>query len=716
MKTYYKSYYGIPAALRHRKKVEELVIFLEDVKDDPSQLEQIAKFENLKSISFLDGKWLTALPNVLLELKHLKYLRIRQTGITDLSPILGQLSLLEDLVIEHMPLTHLPAELDKLTELECIDISDTPITVLPNSIGQLKKLERLYLRKTPLTHLPDSIVGCEKLRILSIRQTPIKQLPDAIGQLQNLEQILLDKSAIKQLPDSMTQLQQLTSISFRNSNLTTFPAMLSQCKALKTLQLRSNKITTIPEGLLGFYALEDLDLVDNPIAHFPSVLLEWWSQIGSDPKKMFYINPSLYANCTITKLFKSKYFAPLDRVDKQYYFDLYCNHLLAIEKIPTLALQSALNAKISLVADHALTFLTQNTLPILTPNSEIVLLGKTKQPKKELVTKLEACGLKTSTKLSPNTTHIMVSSRSNKGLDKLPNTVTWNWITEAQLMQYIDQVNPAYLVEAAQETEQDASTHGMIEQVQTLIMTLEEENMALGIELITGGGLPVELLTEVFIVFKLSANPTTRKKAKILLEKRATPALLQVFRNRSVLRKKKGYYPRAEHEKMCYQLLEYTADTPIDLGKLAYAVYMQSSLALTLALDYTTRDYQRKVIAQKLDKDTYFAFNHYDKLTYFPALITEFPQTTHIVLYGNHQFRRQPAGQPQGFTIPSSIQRLKALEELHIYYVLVDEIDIDALTKLPKLKSLRLQVDSQAVANAIVKALPNCTVDIRVVS
>ena len=69
-----------------------------------------------------------------------------------------------------------------------------------------------------------------------------------------------------------------------------------------------------------------------------------------------------------------------------------------------------------------------------------------------------------------------------------------------------------------------------IDKVTSLIMSLEPHNMGVGLCIIEGVGLPQKLITEAFIVYKMSEDAEIRKKAYQLLKAKASPELLQVIK------------------------------------------------------------------------------------------------------------------------------------------------------------------------------------------
>jgi len=229
-----------------------------------------------------------------------------------------------------------------------------------------------------------------------------------------------------------------------DNNIEEFPIEICDCPLLERLSIKGNKLKELPEELAKLRKLERLDLMDNRFQSLPYVLLDWGNTFALNHRWGFSIETTFFNNTKIFDLLNKKAFKVLSRADKINYFKLFANVEIQISNLSQMTVRKAMNAKVTAVADNALEYLTKNSAQTIQAGSEILILGKTAGEKNALISQIETCGLQHTTKLKDSTTHVLVSSRSNKKLDKLPEAMHWNWITEVQLIHYMDKVQPSF--------------------------------------------------------------------------------------------------------------------------------------------------------------------------------------------------------------------------------------------------------------------------------
>lgn len=720
-----KTSYDIEEALNNPKSVTSLVVFLHKI--DLALLDRLEDFVNLENLNLLDGKNLTTVPPSAFKLKKLTRFRLRDTGITQLPEAIENFNNLDTLIIEDCPIEKLPDNLGKLIELTTIELKQVPIRNLPDSIGNLQKLEHLQIHHSSLETLPESIGQLKALKHFELSSKEFKTLPDAIGNLEkitffeledsqittlpasfnrlkNLEWLILNNNQLNTLPE-LTNLKKLRNLKLENNAFEIFPEAISSCVAMYNIDLEGNKIQNLPESLSNLKELKSINLRNNQFEYLPEVLLDWTHTFALDAKSLFSIEPKayeeFYEKSNIFNLVQLSGFQNLSRVDKIIHFKLYIDDPNQIALLNHKDIRAALNSKVSLVADNALKYLTQTAGDSLNANSRILILGKTSKDKETLQEQLTSCGLYICKNIQDNPSHILVSSKGNKNLEKLPEIVHWQWITEAQVNQYIDLVQPTFLIEKSSE---DA-----VQQVQNLVMTLDEENWALAMELITGGGLPPELTTEVFIIYKLSQDDSLRKRAKELLLQKAATELKQVVQKQTNIRYNKSYYRDEDYKDLREKLLHYTQKTNIDLGKLAYATAMKCRFCHVFALENAPKELKIRILEQMISSGKDFYQGYHESLKEFPIELTDFPQlkTIHIHAYSG-TWEDNGWKDNTSFKIPEEIAKLTALEELSISPITLFELPINALSQLKNLKKIYLKLSSKVDITALQKALPNC--------
>ncbi|MCP4442797.1 MAG: hypothetical protein GY810_28160 [Aureispira sp.] len=458
----------------------------ETSKEDLGQLE---KFKRLTLLTLSDGKDLTELPPAVLKLSKLETLRIRGLGIKKLPDNLACLANLRELTIEDCPDISINKSISKLTKLSELKIINSNLSAFQEGITKLDNLTKLELQNNRLSELPDSIKNLKKVERINLSGNNLNSLPDGLCDLNALMSLNLSRNKLHSLPAKIKNLSNLLSIYLDNNSFKEFPMALCSLTGLCDLFLRSNKLKALPIELSKLNNLYNFYIEKNKFTAFPPVLFNWYSF-----SKAFILSfdKKLSNNKDILSFLQKKSFRALSSIEQQLCFDLFCYKKTVLKKMKLEHFYYGLNSRVPKVSENALEYLTAQQAPVFKKGDEVLILGKTSRKKSELSKQLKNCGLKYTTKIKDSTTHVLISARNNKGLDKLPSKVHWNWIIESDLINYLDKIQPSYLLEAESKTN--------LSQIEELIMTLKEENMALALELIEGGGLPKELQTEVFIV------------------------------------------------------------------------------------------------------------------------------------------------------------------------------------------------------------------------
>jgi Leucine-rich repeat (LRR) protein len=725
MNSSYRTTYGLQKALRQPNMSGEIVVFLK--KDENSELSQLGQFHKLRSLILLDGKDLTDLPPEILQLSRLEKLRIRGTGIKHLPEELGNLTYLRHLIIEDTPIKSLPDSLGRLQNFSVLEIDRTLLECLPESFANLKELYSLQITNSKLNifseaisemtnlsflnlkdnnipSLPDSIRKLRMVTRMNLGGNFLESLPDAFCELRALLNLDLSYNKLKSLPESFSNFSNLKFLSLNNNSFSDFPDVVCNCKKLFALELASNQLTSIPYDIYKLSQLKNFNIQKNNFTSFPPALFNWYSYSACKSTRIyewgFRLEKSFSNGKKTDDFLANKLFKSLPRDEQLLCFNIFCNHNSVLQKMNILSLYYGLNSRVPIVSDNVLDFLTAQQAPDINVGDEILILGKTTRKKSELTKQLKNCGLKYTTKIKDSTTHVLISSRSNKGLEKLPPDIHWNWIIESELINYLDKIQPTYLLE-------EQSKEGLIH-IENLIMSLDEENMSLALQLIEGGGLPEELLTEVFIVFKLSDWAETRKKAKNLLMNMASVEELKVLKNRSMIRFKRNWFSRDDLKKIKSKLKDFTQFTSFSIGKIAFALSVKYHILFDYALDFASDKYKMLLLNNYLIKEDVFKMGYDDLLERFPLIILEIKNLRSISISIKRYDYIGPFEKGKTFIIPDEISTLINLEELSITYNRLESLPVDALCKLTKLKKLTLMVNRSIDVSKLKKALPDC--------
>ncbi|XP_057420945.1 putative disease resistance protein At3g14460 [Lotus japonicus] len=166
--------------------------------DDEVVCIELSNLEYLRVLSFTSFKKLTALPDSIGGLIHLRYLDLSSTGINSLPESLCNLYNLQTLKLEHCySLTMLPSGMQNLVNLHYLCIHGTSIKEMPKGMSKLKQLQ----------HLPYFIVGKhEQIKIKELGglsnlhgRFSIRKLENVENGSEAYEAKMMDKKHIRHL-------------------------------------------------------------------------------------------------------------------------------------------------------------------------------------------------------------------------------------------------------------------------------------------------------------------------------------------------------------------------------------------------------------------------------------------------------------------------------------------------------------------------------------
>ncbi len=191
----------------------------------------------------LAGRGLSALPDVIGNLKDLYLFDIQQNYVTELPESFGNLENMKECFLDNNHLESLPKSIGGLKSLKLLGLENNKLSTLPNEIGNLKAIEILILKNNELTSLPKTIGDLPLLRMLSLESNKLTTLPEEIGNLNSLQGLDLSSNQLTNLPDSIGNLTNLTHLHLKyNKNLSKLPESIGNLTSLKQLNLRSTPL------------------------------------------------------------------------------------------------------------------------------------------------------------------------------------------------------------------------------------------------------------------------------------------------------------------------------------------------------------------------------------------------------------------------------------------------------------------------------------------
>lgn len=268
-----------------------------------------------------------------------------------------------------------------------------------------------------------------------------------------------------------------------------------------------------------------------------------------------------------------------------------------------------------LVDKHAYPPLSENPL---TAGAVLCLIGTSVFKVKDLRTRLEAFGIDYSAKINEHTTHVLIGAnpKNKKGLEQYKVTLLTDQLLQAEL----DRLEQPYL------QEQGASTTAHLSD---LLMSLEEDNVLLAIELIKGGGFPKELIPQAFWAMKSSSNKTIYKELKEILDKYLSAAGKKAIRKTLQI---DLYTTEFELTKKLHEFCRRAPD--LDAMEIAWQLFKYHKKGMQYIWRHSKDSaLRKKVIEGLIEEDT---LDISDKgISTLPKEIEEYPQITKVLLVGN---------------------------------------------------------------------------------
>ena len=638
------------------------------------------------------------LPDALYEFTALEHLELHNSTIRSISPKIGQFKLLKTLSIHCNGLTELPEELGSLPSLYHLALQGGGWHMLPASLVQLPNLESLELKNTGLEALPHFLGDLPKLRFITLmgnrrlkdftglractqlRQLDIWSMPlqptiwASIRPLSALQRLTCRYTELETLPSTITQLQQLNTLDLNTNQLSVLPDFLQDLTALSDIRFAENQLQAFPTFLKNMPQLRRIEWLDNPFGNLDKALLDFDFEV---------INPYT------TKALKAPFRQLLTKVKACIWTALQLHLFFALRKNtdwpPTasradfLALAQFDDKSFQrLIPEKLLQHEQALHAPTpLTTGSELVIIGRPNFKKTAIKKALKEQGIAYQNQIGPNTTHLLIGT-GIKDWSQLANTA--HTLLSPQVFQtYMNTWTKPYLLEDATSTQH----------LSMLLTSQETDQQALGIELLKGGGVPKELLTELFIVYKFCANKSVASRAKKMLINVASPQLLENIKLRISLSSLDFYY--TANDKL-QKLVKGTALETWKIVQFAYAYHPQVwKKSLHLGIHGAPRDRALAFLNMAIETNSgynqgYFALTA-ELLPWMDLLIDAFPSAVrHLELHQLHS------------GVPTACYQLEHLEALFFNYCSDLQID-ENIKALQQLEEVHFEFDPPTYFN-----------------
>lgn len=486
----------IPGHIQKLRALKKLELFNNDIKIIPLA---IGKLTNLRELSVGKNK-LTKIPDALGYCQKLSRLKVNENRINEVSNALEGCTELNYLDLSSNKLTTLPAGLTRCLTLQTLMLSHNKFTAIPACILDMQWLSKLFLNKNGLTAI-DFKGQCRRLSFLDLSDNKI--------------------DTVKNLPGS------LKSLFLNHNQLDHFPHAILECTGLENLFLRNNRIRELPEGLGVLQnSLKVLDLAFNPVKAAPEQLLHFKGLEGVSG--LFKKTEAL---ALISVLEASRYH--LITANEHFFFlNLLLNRKNERGSPGLSSLVSFLNVRNPIAIQKVRKYLYGKAgIPLsrkrLKKGHQLAVLGSTKFNDTELKERLGTHGITFLEQVNENTTHVLLGWKANgffrpfspesfygeKKQFDCPEGISQPlvFLSERMLSHELWRLEKAHLL-----ANPDAK---IFQSIKDLLLSQEEVNVRLGIELLKGGGVPQEFLTYLMITWLRPGgrDPELKKEAFRLL-------------------------------------------------------------------------------------------------------------------------------------------------------------------------------------------------------
>lgn len=501
----------------------------------------------------------------------------------------------------------------------------------------------IYSNKNLETFPEDILKQLPDVCQLDLSYNKIKNVEDHIAKFKELRHLDLSHNQLKELSAGFEALQNLETLNLANNQLTTFPIVLTKLPNLKTLNLKGNTIQFLPPEIENFQSLESLELGFNPLEKLPKELSKVRRLKSlSCTNNHFHTFPEV--------LLEMEQLQHVKHLDLEFRLKLPNRRLdLFFKVLRHLKKQKASlktkKAAFEILFTETCTHSRSDVLPLLlvnyvtfsqalrsyivrhysrslTENSIISILGTTEWMDVE---DLDYPNVLLNV-IDSSTTHVVLGKTITKQhLEQLHEALFF--VSEKEVLTFLSPKQPAdWLAEHRQK-------------LLNLLMSNQNENIALALQLSKDNELLDDLLTELLLAYTAvdTGNADLRNTIKGVFY-RSIPG----FENMTLPNASFQFYTPSKSEHSIFQgIKNITTQTKCWDGlKIAMYLFKKHGVAYTYILKYSSLEEEKKWLKQFLKDDT-INFGSLTKLNRLPKSIGCFTQIRQLNLQGCN-FRKFP--------------------------------------------------------------------------
>jgi len=498
------------------------------------------------------------------------------------------------LSLHHQALTEIPKDkiLDK--EVEGVDLSYNKIETL-NRLAFFTKIKYLNLAINRIESLPQSLEALRQLEYLNLSGNPLGVFPKVILTFKHLKVLKLKHCQLESIPEEINQLSQLQHLDVSFNPIIELPQELAELPKLKQLNLEGHRLQQFPMVLVQLPQLQAIDKLD----------LSY--RLGLDEAKVVLFFKVL------RQLHKHKVDATtLEAAAQLFLLEYYEGELAPI--FPLLRINYTDFAQV------VRQYLFQQTNQPLGEKSEVAVLGEANWLDEWLVTQ------QLQPTITATTTHIVLGDKiTKKEVMQLQEEMAF--VSEKNVLAFFRPTQTADWLEEHRE------------QLAELLLSGQEENLALALQLANNNEILNDFLTELLWAYThiQTGNKTLRNEVEKVFYRH-----IPDFDNIVLPHASFQFYSAHKSEHAIYQgIKNITQQTPKWSGlRLAHLLYQKYQAGYIYILDHSSPQAVKEWLATFVEGET-ICFSSLPKMRQLPEAIAHYKHTQKLDLRGCN-FRKFP--------------------------------------------------------------------------
>ena len=483
-----------------------------------------------------------------------------------------------------LPNGAITSEIANGINIQTITAYEAGLKSISPAVAKLKNLKEIQFLDNPLMEFPKELLEL-KLNNAELEFKRLTAFPSYLEKLSNLKKLVLSSLKVKHIPKEISHFKDLEDFCIKHGEIEVIDREIGSLNKLHSLEIRDTAITSLPVEIAQLHNLHTLYISDNKqLAHLPE-------DIFTMPKlKRVSFGKNGFPGTEAAKLFEEGLSAQTEKRRLAVFLALLQrnNDYVAANGTFEDAL-AALNSGVGMLRSNSLIWISNavqasfSDKPIGT-GSEVFILGKFSKSNTDIKSEIEALGATISNKFSAKTTHVLVGEKPGDKLNGL-HSATVQWVTEGVL-------NKA---DAVEDTPMEIVEDFPEEQIQSLLLSPEDSNVSMALELIEEYRAVSAFEAELFISYQYATDKDVKKTIQNLIKRNCSEdlqsALAGKYGFKSASEKKIGEYIQTLFEK-----------AGLDKLKVAYTIFRKTNhKASDYLIEFGTSEMKKQVMESFID-------------------------------------------------------------------------------------------------------------------